>query len=92
MEWWQVQQLIITIGIVVGVLVPVLALTYRFLVKPSGEKSLPSQTGPAALQQDQRLDHVEHQLEELEGLMRRLVDAAEFDKQLQSGPSSEQEE
>ena len=92
MEWWQVQQLIITIGIVVGVLIPVLAVTYRFLVKPSGGKTLPPQTSQAALLQDQRLDRVEHQLEDLEGLMRRLVDAAEFDKQLQSGTSSEAEE
>ena len=42
MEWWQIQELMMTSAVVVAVLVPVCGLTYRFLVKPArGEQEEP---------------------------------------------------
>ena len=88
MEWWQFQQLMITVAVIVGVLVPVFGLTYRFLAKPpKGKRLHDGEEAAAALLRDQRLDHMERQLETIEGQMRRLVDAAEFDRQLKSGQS-----
>jgi hypothetical protein len=86
MEWWQIQELMITLAVIVGVLVPVFALTYRFLAKtPDQPRFGRKKQGQAALLRDQRLDHIERQIGDLEGLVRRLVDAAEFDRQLKSG-------
>lgn len=78
----------ITTAIIVGVLVPVFALTYRFILKPvwGGRKKIPQpQESQLETLRDVRLDNMERQLEELEGSVRRLVDVAEFDRQLKSG-------
>ena len=92
MEWWQIKDLMITLAIIVGVLVPVMAVTYRFLTKtPEARKLTPGrrEADEAARLQDQRLDHMERQLEDLEGLVRRLVDTTEFDRQLKAGRPEE---
>lgn len=89
MEWWQIQQLIITVAIICGVLVPVFGLTYRLLEKTSRRKRLSAEEATSPSLPDPRLDHMERQLEDLEGLVHRLVDAAEFDRQLMSGAPSE---
>jgi len=92
MEWWQIQDLMITLAVIVGVLVPVFALTYRLLMKPVGARvpRLEKQAAEAQLR-DERLDQMQHQLEDLEGLVRRLVEATEFDRQLKAGPPPEEE-
>jgi hypothetical protein len=91
-EWWQIQELIITLAVIVGVLVPVFALTLRLLTKPAGRdrERLRREAAEGKLR-DQRLDHMERQLEDLEGLVRRLVEATEFDRQLQAGQPSDEE-
>jgi len=88
MEWWQLQELLMTVAVIVGVLIPVFALTYRFILAGSRSDRKPiagEQEAPTGLHSDQRLDHMERQLEELDGMVRRLVDASEFDRQLKSG-------
>lgn len=91
-EWWQFQEFMITLAVIVGVLIPVFALTYRLLLRPSGgtRKRLREEEAQAELR-NQRLDHMERQLEDLEGLVRRLVEATEFDRQLKSGPPPDDE-
>jgi len=92
MEWWQIQELMMTSAVIVAVLVPVLALTYRFLVKPAiGErKSLPKTPDSSVdALRDTRLDTMERQLEGLEASVQRLVDVTEFDRQLKSGKPPE---
>jgi hypothetical protein len=94
MEWWQLQQLLVTIAVIVGVLIPVCALSYRFLAGPFGSDRRRLAGDKEALAsglQDQRLDHMERQLEELDGMVRRLVDASEFDRQLKSGKPSDED-
>jgi len=88
MEWWAVQELMITVAIIVGVLVPVFAITYRFILKPvwgGQEKVPPPQESQLETLRDVRLDNMERQLEDLEASVRRLVDVTEFDRQLKSG-------
>lgn len=92
MEWWQVQELMITVAVIVGVLVPVLALTYRFLTKTAPRSTLPGgQEATNTRLHDERLDYVERQLDDLQGMVRRLVDVVEFDRQLGSGGSPDEE-
>lgn len=88
MEWWQLQELLMTVAVIVGVLVPVFALTYRFVLSGSLGDRKPLARGPESTTgavSDQRLDRMERQLEDLEGMVRRLVDTTEFDRQLKSG-------
>lgn len=88
MEWWAIQELMITIAVIIGVLVPVFALTYRFILKPvwgSREKIPPPQESQVEILRDIRLDNMERQLEDLDASVRRLVDVTEFDRQLKSG-------
>ena len=96
MEWWQIQELMITAAIIAGVLIPVFALTNRFLVNPirKDRDLLKGDVDPAAEAiRDQRLDNMERQLEDLEASVRRLVEATEFDRQLKAGrPSGEDPE
>jgi len=92
MEWWQVQELMMTGALIIGVLVPVLALTYRFVLKPvwGNRKQLPPEPEqPLEDLRDVRLDNMERQLEDLEASVRRLVDVTEFDRQLKSGKPPE---
>jgi hypothetical protein len=92
MEWWQFQELLITVAVIVGVLVPVFALTYRFLAKTSDQPRIRGKKeAQATLLRDQRLDHIERQLEDLDGMVRRLVDVVEFDRQLKAGEPPETE-
>ena len=91
MEWWAVQELMLTSAAILAVLIPVAGLTLRFAVKPflreladlraarRGE-ILESHSG-------ERLARMERQLEDLETSIRRLVEVAEFDRQLKSGQS-----
>lgn len=85
MEWWQVQELLITIAIIVGVLVPVFGLTWRFALRPTLQSRARLDDGAPVRLQNERIDHMERQLEEMESLVRRLVEATEFDRQLKSG-------
>jgi hypothetical protein len=88
MDWWEIQELMITSAIIIGVLVPVFALTYRFVLKPAWKdrKPLPEPQGNGLEElRDVRLDNMERQLEDLEASVRRLVDVTEFDRQLKSG-------
>ena len=95
MEWWQLQELLMTVAVIVGVLVPVFALTYRFVLRGSLGDRKPlagDRESTAGAVRDQRLDHMERQLEDLEGMVRRLVEATEFDRQLKSGKPSDGDE
>jgi len=88
MEYWQIQELMITSAIIAGVLVPIFAFTYRFLTRTSGRnRKLPPPTSDPSAEalRDVRLDNMERQLEDLEASVRRLVDVTEFDRQLKSG-------
>jgi hypothetical protein len=88
MEWWQIQELMITAAVIAGVLIPVFALTNRFLVQPARKERNLLQKGEdqaAEAIRDERLDNMERQLEALEESVRRLVDVTEFDRQLKSG-------
>jgi hypothetical protein len=94
MEWWQIQELMITAAVIAGVLIPVFALTNRFLVQPARKeqglmKKGEDPTAEAIL--DERLDNMERQLEALEESVRRLVDVTEFDRQLKAGKPPDQE-
>ncbi len=92
MEWWQIQELMITSAVIVGVLVPVFGLTYRFLTKTArrNQKRIQGDRDRSVeLARDQRLDNMERQLEELETSVRRIVDVVEFERQLKSGKNSD---
>ena len=94
MEWWQVQEVMITGATIVGVLVPVLALTYRFVLKPStGRKGRLEAEREASIsvRHEARLDSMERQLEDIEVSVRRLAEASEFDRQLKAGQPPEAE-
>ena len=94
MEWWQVQEVMITGATIVGVLVPVLALTYRFVLKPStGRKGRLEAEREASIsvRHEARLDIMERQLEDIEVSVRRLAEASEFDRQLKAGQPPEAE-
>ena len=88
MEWWAIQELMITSAIILAVLIPVVGFTLRFAIKPflrdSKELRQPSNQ-PAELPPDPRIERMEEQLEGLESSMRRLLEVAEFDHQLKSG-------
>lgn len=92
MEWWQVHEFMMTGAVIVAVLVPVLALTYRFVLKPStgrkGRLEAEREASASALQ-EARLDSMERQLEEIEVSVRRLAEASEFDRQLKAGQPPE---
>lgn len=88
MDWWVLQELMITIAVIVGVLVPVFALTYRFILRPVWQEKKPlhrSQDDGREALRDARLDNMERQLEDLEGSVKRLVEVTEFDRQLKAG-------
>ncbi len=88
MEWWAIQELMITSAIILAELIPVVGFTIRFAIKPflrdSKELRQPRDQS-VELPRDARLDHMEVQLESLESSMRRLLEVAEFDHQLKSG-------
>jgi hypothetical protein len=93
MEWWQIKDWMITGAVIVGVLVPVFALTYRYLTKTARKDRGLLQGGvdPAAEDiRNQRLDNMERQLEDLEISVRSLAEATEFDRQLKSGRKPDQ--
>jgi len=93
MEWWQVQELMMTSAMIVAVLVPVCALTYRFVLKPSRKdraRLREDHDDSPEILRDARLDNMERQLEGLEASVQRLVDVTEFDRQLKSGKPPEE--
>jgi len=88
MEWWQIQSILITLAVIVGVLVPVLGITYRFVLRGilKDRERLVTRGGThEELQRDARLDSMERQIEELTSSIRRLAEVAEFDRQLKGG-------
>lgn len=91
MEYWAIQELLTTLMIGLAVLIPVTGLTLRFGIKPFLKeladfrdrregRGIPD-PGPT----EARLARIEDQLETLEGSIKRLADAADFDRQLRSG-------
>ncbi len=81
------------VAVVMGisvVLVPVIGLTARFALKPTVEalskffESKGQEEALAILERRQAL--LEGQIEQLDGALRRLSEAQEFDRQLGSGP------
>ena len=92
MEWWAIQDIIMTSGIVLAVLIAVTGFTLRFAIKPvlrDRRELRQSHESSAKLPPDPRLDRMEAQLEALESSMRRLLEVAEFDHQLKSGKPPE---
>ena len=90
MEWWAIQELLMTVGIILIVLIPVTGFTLRFAIQPmlqSSKEIRQRQERPHSVEvsQEARLDHMERQLEGLEASMRRLLEVAEFDHQLKAG-------
>ncbi len=85
------------VAIVLGslmVLIPVAGFTARFAFKPIVESmarlrelQASSPTGGDVRQLEQRVAAIEHQLEGMDTSLQRLVEAKEFDRQLQSGRS-----
>ena len=90
MPWYQVQELMWTVGGLLVVLIPVTGLTLRFAVKPFLKdlaEARGARTKELPVEQDDRLDRIESQLEGLERSVRRLADVSDFDRQLRSGRS-----
>jgi hypothetical protein len=93
MSWWEIQELIITLVVSLAVLIPTTGLTLRFGIKPFlkdlAELRAAKQGQPIAdsAAQADRLVRIERQLDDLETWVRRLAEAAEFDRQLRSGPA-----
>jgi hypothetical protein len=89
MPWYQVQDLMITAAVSLAVLIPVTGLTLRFGVKPFLKELANIRAARRGqLIEDvshERLVRIERQLEDLETSMRRLIQVAEFDRQLRSG-------
>ncbi|UCC84614.1 MAG: hypothetical protein JSW46_06740 [Gemmatimonadota bacterium] len=89
MPWYQVQDLMITVAVSLAVLIPVTGLTLRFGVKPFLREIADIRAARRGqLVEDvshERLARIERQLEDLESSMRRLIQVAEFDRQLKSG-------
>ncbi len=85
MEYWEIQSLLETMGIILVVLIPVTGLTLRFAVKPFLRDYMAMKEGRGGEpdpDQRRRLARMEEQLEDLESSVRRLAEAAEFDRQL----------
>lgn len=89
MPWYQIQDLMITVAVSLAVLIPITGLTLRFGVRPFLKELTDTRAARSGqLVQgvsEERLGRIERQLEDLETTMRRLVEAAEFDRQLKSG-------
>jgi hypothetical protein len=91
MPWYQVQDLMITVVGGFAILIPITGLTLRFGVKPFLKEIADIRAArrghPVEDVSHERLARIERQLEDLESSMRRLVQVAEFDRQLKSGRS-----
>jgi hypothetical protein len=91
MEYWEIQALAETFGIILVILIPVAGLTLRFGLKPflrDMAEIKAARSGAQitnAGQTDERLTRIEHQLESLESSVRRLAEVADFDRQLKKG-------
>ncbi len=91
MQVWEIQELAITFGVLLAVLIPVAGLTLRFGLKPflRDRAEIKAARHGAQItnagQTDERLTRIEHQLESLESSVRRLAEVADFDRQLKSG-------
>ena len=81
------------VGGILLVLVPVAGLTARFAFKPIVEsmaklKELNNSGGGGDVRAlEQRVAAIEHQLEGMDSSLQRLIEAKDFDRQLQSGRS-----
>jgi hypothetical protein len=90
MEWWQIQELMWSATGILVVLIAVTGFTLRFAIKPflrdltelRGERQ-----GKLRAGSDHRLDRMERQLDHLDTSVTRLLEVAEFDQQLNAGPS-----
>lgn len=74
---------------IIALLIPLVAVTSHFLVKPlanilSGRLQLPD--APAgALPADPRLAELEHQVADLQGSLQRVLEEQEFERRLRIG-------
>ncbi len=75
-------------------LIPIAGFTARFAFKPIVEsmaklKEMQATSGPAGdvRSLEQRVAAIEHQLEGMDSSLQRLIEAKEFERQLQSGRS-----
>jgi hypothetical protein len=85
MPYWEIQNLMIISAAILAALIPITGLTLRFAIKPfladirsTKKESVPVETG-------QQLSRIEERLDDLEVAVRRLAEAADFDRQLRSG-------
>ena len=91
MEWWQIQELMLTsAGILAGLMV-VSGVTLRFAIKPFLRDLAKLREGRRAADHatsDKRLDRLEERMEGLSSSVDRLAEALEFDRQLGAGDAS----
>ena len=88
MPWWQIQELMWSATGILVVLIAVSGFTLRFAIKPflrDLTELRAERQGKIPSQSDHRLDRMERQLDHLDGAVTRLVEAAEFDRQLKAG-------
>jgi hypothetical protein len=90
MEYWQVQELMLTLGGLLIVLIPVTGLTLRFGLKPflkdlaEIRAARQGRVGPAQRTEADRLTRIESQIDGLESAVRALTEVVQFDRQLKS--------
>jgi len=92
MEWWQIQQLMVTSAGILAGLTLVAGLTVRFAVKPflkDWKEMKAAKGGESPSLPDRRLDRLEQQLDVVEQSVTRLLEVAEFDRQLKAGKPPE---
>lgn len=93
MEYWEIQALLQTVGVILVILIPVTGLTLRFGLKPFLKDLAEIRAAKQGVHiapgddQAQRLAQIEGQLESLESSVRRLTEVVQFDRQLRSGSS-----
>lgn len=92
MEYWEIQELVITAAVSLAVLIPVTGLTLRFGLKPFlkdlGEMRAGRHGGrrhQLSTHDSDRLERIENQLDTLERSVRRLTEVVQFDRQLMPG-------
>lgn len=91
MDWWEIQELIITVAGSLAVLIPITGLTLRFGLKPflrdlaEVRAARRSQMDLLRANDADRLARIENQLDTLERSVRHLTEVVQFDRQLKPG-------
>jgi hypothetical protein len=96
MPWWQIQDLMWTAAGIIAVLIAVTGVTLRFAIKPflrdlaELRNRRQEEIGSPS---DRRLDRMERQIDHLDATVTKLLEAADFDRQLKAGrPPSKTED